>query len=91
MYEGGCLGGKTCQIFSTFSLFSSVFARTVDIAPDIVFWRSWCPWKACDTFFLKVVDLWEVELRLERYGFANRGLRSVFLMSKGCFSIEIPT
>ena len=36
-HEGGCLGGKTRQIFSTFSLFSSVFARMVDVAPDVGF------------------------------------------------------
>ena len=34
-HEGGCPGGKTRRVFSTFSLFSSVFVRTVDVAPDI--------------------------------------------------------
>jgi hypothetical protein len=34
--EGGCPGGKTHQIFSTFSLFLSVFVRTVDAAPDFL-------------------------------------------------------
>ena len=76
--EGGCLGGKTRWIFIMFSLFSSAFARTVDIALDVIFRRSWCPWKAYDAFFLKVVDLREVELGLERYSPTNRGRRSVF-------------
>jgi hypothetical protein len=56
-HEGGCLGGKTRQIFSTFPLLSSVFACTVGVAPDISFQRSWRPKKACDIFFLKVSDL----------------------------------
>jgi hypothetical protein len=37
MHEGGCPGGKTHQIFNTFSLFLSVFACTVDVAPDVGF------------------------------------------------------
>jgi hypothetical protein len=37
MHEGSCPGGKTRQISNTFSLFSSVFALTVDIAPDVGF------------------------------------------------------
>ena len=89
-HEGGCLGRKTCQIFNTFSLFSSVFARMVDVAPDVGFRHSWCPWKAYDTFFLKVVDLQEVELGLKRYGPVNKGCRSVFQTSEGYFPIEIP-
>jgi hypothetical protein len=35
--EDGCSGGKTHQIFNTFILFSSVFLRTVDVAPDVGF------------------------------------------------------
>ena len=89
-HEGDCPGGKTRRIFSTSSLFSSVFARTVDVARNVGFRRSWCHWKAYDTFFLKVVDLREVELGLERYGPTNKGYRSVFPTSKGYFLIEIP-
>ncbi len=77
-HECGCPGEKTCQIFSTFSLFLSVFVRTVDVARNVDFQRSWCPWKAYDTFFLKVMDLQEVELGLKRYGLTNRGRRNVF-------------
>ena len=36
-HEGRCPGGKTRQIFSVFSLFSSVFPGTVDVAPDVDF------------------------------------------------------
>jgi hypothetical protein len=89
-HEGSCLGEKTRQIFSTFSLFSSVFARAIDVAPDVGFRRSWYPYKVGDTLFLKFVDLQEVELGLERYGPMNRGSRSVFSSSEGRFPIEIP-
>ena len=54
--EGGCPRGKMCQIFSAFSLFLSVFTRTVDLASD-GFLRSWYRWKACATLFLKVLGL----------------------------------
>uniref|UniRef100_A0A2N9I862 Uncharacterized protein n=1 Tax=Fagus sylvatica TaxID=28930 RepID=A0A2N9I862_FAGSY len=37
-----------------------------------------------------VLDLWETELGLERYGPTNRGHRSVFGMPEGNFPIEIP-
>uniref|UniRef100_A0A2N9HPF0 Uncharacterized protein n=1 Tax=Fagus sylvatica TaxID=28930 RepID=A0A2N9HPF0_FAGSY len=52
--EGGCPRGKTRQIFSAFSLSLSMFARTVDLASDVGFRRSWYRWKACATLFLKV-------------------------------------
>uniref|UniRef100_A0A2N9EMS1 Integrase catalytic domain-containing protein n=1 Tax=Fagus sylvatica TaxID=28930 RepID=A0A2N9EMS1_FAGSY len=51
--EGGCPGGKTRQIFSAFSLSLSVFARTVDLASDVGFRRSWYRWKACVILFLR--------------------------------------
>jgi hypothetical protein len=35
--EGGCPRGKTRRIFSMFSIFSSAFARTVDVAPNVGF------------------------------------------------------
>uniref|UniRef100_A0A2N9FEV0 Uncharacterized protein n=1 Tax=Fagus sylvatica TaxID=28930 RepID=A0A2N9FEV0_FAGSY len=47
------------------------------IAPDVSFQQSWCPWKACDTLFLKVLDLQEVELGFERYGLRNGGYQSI--------------
>ena len=88
-HEGDCLGGKTRQNFSTFSLFSSVFVRTVDVAPDVGFQRSLCPWKAYDILFLKFSDLREGKLGSERYGPTNRCSRSVFPCRKAAFPIEI--
>jgi hypothetical protein len=61
-----------------------------DLAPNVSFRRSWYRWKACATLFLKVLDLRETELGLERYGPANRGHQSVFGPSEGIFPIEIP-
>jgi hypothetical protein len=60
-----------------------------DLTPDVGFRHSWYCWKACATLFLKVLDLWETELGMERYGFANRGHQSVFGPSEGIFPIEI--
>ena len=62
----------------------------VDVVSDVSFQHSWCRWKACTTFFLNVLDLWETELGLERYGPANRGHQSVFGLSEDVFPIEIP-
>jgi hypothetical protein len=88
--EGGCPGEKCVKFRLIFPCFLSVFARVFDLAPDVGFRRSWYRWKACATLFLKVLDLRETELGLERYGPANRGRRSVFGPSEGIFPAKIP-
>ena len=69
---------KTCWIFSTISLLSSIFPRTVDVAPAVDFRWSWYPWQACDVFFEVSQISREVELGPVRYDPANRGCRSIF-------------
>ena len=85
------LSGKknTSDFQRVFSHFLSQFARTVDLASNVDFRRSWYRWKAYVTLFLKVLDSRETKLGLERYGPANRGHWSVFGPSEGIFPIEI--
>ena len=66
---------KTCWISCIISLLSSIFSRTVDVAPSVGFWWSRCPWKSCDVFFgvsqtreKSSMGLWDMTSRTEVAG-----------------------
>ena len=76
--RGGDLAGGKLWNFQHSLLIFVDFPVHVDIVPNVGFWRSWCPRKACDTLFLKVSDLRRAKLGSGRYDLANGGCQRVF-------------
>ena len=80
---------KTCWIFCTIFLHSSIFPHTVDVAPSIGFRWTLCPWKAYDVFFGVSQISREVGHGPVRYDPANRGCQSVFLWRRVIFRLRL--